>query len=99
MVLISVGIVVLNSSVTGTAGANPVPVVVVGVLVPTMLVSACWELLSRLSVDDMATVKGSPHEEVELLCALLRPSRESMAEVRRVERRILVVGFVLLLLD
>lgn len=44
----SVGMVVLNISVTGTAGARDV---VSGVLVPTMLVSACWLLLSSDSVD------------------------------------------------
>lgn len=53
-VLNSVGTVVLNSSVTGATGASPVAE---GVLVPTMLVSACCELPSSDSVET-STVKG-----------------------------------------
>lgn len=84
-VLNSVGIETLNSPVIGTSGARSV---VAGVLDPTTLVSGCCELGSRLSVDT-STLNGSPHEEVELW-ALPSPKRESSAELRKMERRILV---------
>lgn len=83
MVLSSVGSVVLNSSVMGTSGARDV----LGVFVPTMLVSACCELGSRESLET-ATLKGSPQDDE--LWALLSPMRERTAEFLRTARRIIV---------
>jgi len=80
----SLGIVVLNSPVTVATGANAV---VDGVLDATTLVSGCWTLESRLSVET-STSKGWVCAHVED-CALLRPRREQSAEVRRRGRRIL----------
>ncbi|KAF3001288.1 hypothetical protein E8E13_004499 [Curvularia kusanoi] len=85
-VLSSVGMLALKESVIETAGGS---VEEVGVLVPTMLVSACWELLSSDSVET-STVKGCVWAHVEAEdCALVRPRTENSAEFLIVARRIL----------